>query len=81
DRDIHRALMRAYAVQGRLTLALRQYENCRSALQRELNVQPEPETRHLYEDLRTRRMTSQAASRIAASAPPSQTPPPSPART
>ncbi|TIQ21156.1 MAG: alpha/beta fold hydrolase [Mesorhizobium sp.] len=79
--DIHRALMRAYAVQGRLTLALRQYENCRSALQRELNVQPEPETRHLYEDLRTRRMTSQAASRIAASAPPSQTPPPSPART
>ncbi|TIM05834.1 MAG: alpha/beta hydrolase, partial [Mesorhizobium sp.] len=79
--DIHRALMRAYAVQGRLNLALRQYENCRSALQRELNVQPEPETRHLYEDLRTRRMTSQAASRIAASAPPSQTPPPSPPRT
>ncbi|RWP36931.1 MAG: alpha/beta fold hydrolase [Mesorhizobium sp.] len=74
--DIHRALMRAYAVQGRLNLALRQYENCRSALQRELNVQPEPETRHLYEDLRTRRMTPQAAS-----APPSQTPPPSPART
>ncbi|WP_292398452.1 alpha/beta fold hydrolase [Mesorhizobium sp.] len=79
--DIHRALMRAYAVQGRLTLALRQYENCRSALQRELNVQPEPETRHLYEDLRTRRMTPQAASRIAASASPSRTPPPSPART
>ncbi len=79
--DIHRALMRAYAVQGRLNLALRQYENCRSALQRELNLQPEPETRHLYEDLRTRRMTPQAASRIAASASPSQASPPSPART
>lgn len=72
--DIHRALMRAYAAQGRLNLALRQYENCRAALQRELNLQPEPETRHLYEDLRTRRMTPQAASRTAASAP-------SPART
>ncbi|WP_077382431.1 alpha/beta fold hydrolase [Mesorhizobium prunaredense] len=79
--DIHRALMRAYAVQGRLNLALRQYENCRGALQRDLNLQPEPETRHLYEDLRTRRMTPRAASRIAASASLSQTPPPSPART
>ncbi|UVC18245.1 alpha/beta fold hydrolase [Mesorhizobium onobrychidis] len=79
--DTHRALMRAYAAQGRLNLALKQYENCRGALQRELNLQPEPETRHLYEDLRTRRMTPQAASRIAASASPSQTPPPSPART
>ncbi|RUV05134.1 alpha/beta fold hydrolase [Mesorhizobium sp. M6A.T.Cr.TU.017.01.1.1] len=79
--DAHRALMRAYAAQGRLNLALKQYENCRGALQRELNLQPEPETRHLYEDLRTRRMTPQAASLIAASASSSQTPPPSPART
>lgn len=66
--DINRALMRAYAAQGRLNLALKQYENCRDTLQRELKLQPEPETRHLYEELRTRRMTSQAASRTADSA-------------
>lgn len=56
--DIHRALMRAYAAQGRINLALRQYENCRGALQRELHLQPEPETRHLHEMLRARRTTS-----------------------
>ncbi|CAN7667182.1 alpha/beta fold hydrolase [Mesorhizobium sp. LjNodule214] len=73
--DIHRALMRAYAAQGRINLALKQYEHCRDALQRELKLQPEPETRHLHEELRTRRMTPQATSRMAASAPL----PPSPA--
>ncbi|WP_245266242.1 BTAD domain-containing putative transcriptional regulator [Mesorhizobium sp. L103C119B0] len=29
---------------GRINLALRQYENCRAALQRELDLQPKPET-------------------------------------
>ena len=60
--DIHRALMRAYAAQGRINLALKQYDNCRDALQRELRLQPELETRHLHEELRKRRMTPQAAS-------------------
>ncbi|WP_246811664.1 alpha/beta fold hydrolase [Mesorhizobium silamurunense] len=59
--------MRAYAAQGRINLALKQYENCRDALQRELKLQPKPETRHLHEELRTRRMTPQAASRTATS--------------
>jgi len=60
--DAHRALMRAYAAQGRINLALKQFEHCRDTLQRELKLQPEPETRHLHEELRTRRMTPQAAS-------------------
>ncbi|MBZ9882826.1 alpha/beta fold hydrolase [Mesorhizobium sp. CA10] len=56
--DIHRALMRAYAAQGRINLALKQYELCREALERDLGLQPELETRQLYEALRTRRMSS-----------------------
>jgi DNA-binding SARP family transcriptional activator/pimeloyl-ACP methyl ester carboxylesterase len=79
--DIHRALMRAYAAQGRINLALKQYDHCRDALQRELKLQPEPETRHLHEELRTRRMTPQAVSRTATSAPPPPTSQPSPTRT
>ncbi|MER9504754.1 bacterial transcriptional activator domain-containing protein [Mesorhizobium sp. M0579] len=65
--DIHRAVMRAYVAQGRVNLALKQYEHCRDALQRELKLQPEPETRHLHEEVRMRRMAPQAA-RMAASA-------------
>lgn len=56
--DIHRALMHVYAAQGRINLALKQYDNCRDALQRELRLQPEPETRHLHDTLRARRTTS-----------------------
>jgi len=54
--DIHRVLMMSYASQGRFTLALKQYELCRDALQRELDVQPEPVTQSLYENLRVRRV-------------------------
>ena len=61
--DIHRTLMRAYASEGRFNLALKQYEVCRDALQRELGLQPEPETRKLYDDLRTRRMSSGSGAR------------------
>jgi len=53
--DIHRDLMRAYAAQGRLNLALKQYEHCRNVLQRQFQVQPEHETRDLYRELRARR--------------------------
>ncbi|MER9144253.1 alpha/beta fold hydrolase [Mesorhizobium sp. M0871] len=53
--DIHRTLMRAYVAQGRVNLALKQYESCRDALRRQLDLRPEPETRKLYEDLRARR--------------------------
>lgn len=56
--DVHRSLMRAYAAQGRLALALKQYEHCSDGLQRELRLQPEAETRTLYEELRSRRLAS-----------------------
>ncbi|MES0134337.1 alpha/beta fold hydrolase [Mesorhizobium sp. RSR565B] len=58
--DVHRALMRAYAAQGRTNLALKQYEHCRTALLRDLKLQPEPETRQLFETLRTRRTMAPA---------------------
>ena len=44
----HRALMRLYARQGRRGAALRQYQLCVAALQRELGAEPEPETTDLY---------------------------------
>jgi tetratricopeptide (TPR) repeat protein len=46
--DAHRALMRGYASQGRRPAALRQYQICIDALQRELQTEPDPETTALY---------------------------------
>ena len=52
---VHRALMRLYADLGRRGAALRQYQQCVSALQRELGTEPDAETKALYETiLRTR---------------------------
>jgi DNA-binding SARP family transcriptional activator/pimeloyl-ACP methyl ester carboxylesterase len=59
--DMHRALMQAYAAQGRFNLALKQYEICRAALAQELGLQPDPETRALYDSLRGRRTASTSA--------------------
>jgi DNA-binding SARP family transcriptional activator len=67
--DMHRALMRAYAAQGRINLALEQYERCRKALQRQLQVQPEPQTRELYQDLRARRTRSAGTAEISPNPP------------
>lgn len=54
--DVHRTLMRVYAAQGRFNQALQQYEVCHAALQRQLvGLEPEPETRRLYQDIRLRR--------------------------
>jgi TolB-like protein/DNA-binding SARP family transcriptional activator/Flp pilus assembly protein TadD len=53
----HRAIMQLYVRQGRQDAALRQYELCRERLHRELGVEPEPETEHLYRDIRARRST------------------------
>ena len=47
----HRALMQLFARTGRYGDALRQYQICAQALQRELGVEPEPETRRLYQEL------------------------------
>ena len=42
---VHRALMRLYARQGRRGAALKQYQVCVGALQRELGTEPEAETK------------------------------------
>ncbi|MBL8130970.1 MAG: tetratricopeptide repeat protein [Anaerolineae bacterium] len=46
--DAHRALMLALALSGQRAAALLQYEQCREVLDRELSVEPEPETEFLY---------------------------------
>ncbi|HUG13714.1 MAG TPA: BTAD domain-containing putative transcriptional regulator, partial [Thermomicrobiales bacterium] len=47
------ALMRLYARSNRRAQALRQYQQLREALQRELDVEPEPDTTRLYESILT----------------------------
>src|SRR5262245_3236990 len=51
DETVHRTLMRLYSESGRRSSALRQYEVCVELLGRELNVEPETETRELYRQL------------------------------
>jgi DNA-binding SARP family transcriptional activator len=46
--DAHRLLMIARTRSGNRALALRQFENCRAILARELNVEPMAETTDLY---------------------------------
>jgi TolB-like protein/DNA-binding SARP family transcriptional activator len=48
----HRALMELYAAQGRHAAALRQYEQLRDTLSRELGTRPEPETDALAKRIR-----------------------------
>src|SRR5262245_187034 len=55
----HRALMQIYAQQGQTALALRQYQLCCDALQRELGVKPEPETEGLYQSIQEKRRARQ----------------------
>src|SRR6266446_475329 len=48
---VHRTLMRLYAQSGRRGSALRQYQQCVSVLGRELGVEPEAETKQLYQEI------------------------------
>jgi DNA-binding SARP family transcriptional activator len=48
---VHRTLMRLYGQLGRRAAALRQYQVCVSMLRRELGVEPEADTRRLYQDI------------------------------
>src|SRR5262245_25429336 len=52
---VHRTLMELHTELGRQGAALRQYQTCVSVLQRELAVEPEAETRALYQDILRRR--------------------------
>lgn len=62
---VHRALMRLYVDLGRRGAALRQYQQCVSALQRELGTEPDAETKQLYEEI-LRQRTTRAAPRAGA---------------
>ena len=48
---VHRTLMRLYADLGRRGTALRQYQQCVAVLGRELGIEPEPETKTLYQEI------------------------------
>jgi DNA-binding SARP family transcriptional activator len=49
--SVHRTLMRLYARLGRRGDALRQYRECLSVLRREVDAEPETETRQLYQEI------------------------------
>ncbi len=67
---IHRTLMRLYVRQGRRAHALRQYQVCVGVLQRDLGVEPEPETRQVYQEVLQQRAPSTQAQDLAVVAPP-----------
>lgn len=50
--QVHRMLMRLYATRGDRALALKQFQYCCEVLKAELDVEPEPETRQLHDDIR-----------------------------
>jgi DNA-binding SARP family transcriptional activator len=62
---VHRALMRLYVRDGRRDAALRQYQSCVETLRRELGVEPEAETRELYQEVLRSRATASKATRTA----------------
>src|SRR5215813_6307180 len=62
---VHRALMRLYVRDGRRDAALRQYQSCVDTLRRELSVEPEAETRQLYQEVLRSRATPSKATRSA----------------
>lgn len=60
--SMHRTLMRLYLQSGDLLNALQQYDSCAKLLRRELDLEPDAETRALHQeiiDLRRRRSATQ----------------------
>jgi DNA-binding SARP family transcriptional activator/KaiC/GvpD/RAD55 family RecA-like ATPase len=57
---VHRTLMLLYSGQGRRGTALRQYQHCVAVLQRELGLEPEAETKQLYQEILRQRPTTWA---------------------
>jgi DNA-binding SARP family transcriptional activator/pimeloyl-ACP methyl ester carboxylesterase len=53
--EIDRALMRLYFDQGQTALAIKQYKRCEAVLRQELNIEPDQETKALYQDLLRKR--------------------------
>ena len=67
---VHRTLMRLYLDLGRRGTALRQYQRCVAVLRRELNVEPEVETKQLYQHVLRARTVSAGPPAPAPPAPP-----------
>ena len=65
---VHRTLMRLHAQLGQRGAALRQYQHCVSALRSELGVEPEAETRQLYQEILQQRAAARVLSTGAAPA-------------
>ena len=49
--DMHRLIMKIYAVQGKAAALKEQYESLRAMLQKDLGIQPANETRRVYAEL------------------------------
>ena len=58
---VHRELMRLFALTGRRQRALAQFHLLRESLRRELEDEPDDETRRLYQDILTRRLGAEDA--------------------
>jgi len=65
---VHRTLMRLHAQLGQRAAALRQYQQCVTVLQRELGVEPELETKQLYQEILRQRATGSGPTAPAAGA-------------
>jgi len=48
----HRQLMQVYIQAGQHNAALKQYQTCEKILRKEMNIDPQPETRALYKQIR-----------------------------
>jgi TolB-like protein len=51
--EAHRALIRTHLRRGRTNAALRQFEQCKEALRRELRAEPDAETRRLFDSIQS----------------------------
>ena len=51
--EAHRALMRTHLRRGRTNAALRQFEQCKEALRRELRAEPDAQTRRLFHSIQS----------------------------
>jgi len=58
NESAHRQLMEIYIQAGQHSAALKQYQTCEQILRKELNLDPQPETRALYKKIRTRKIES-----------------------
>jgi DNA-binding SARP family transcriptional activator/pimeloyl-ACP methyl ester carboxylesterase len=62
--QVDRTLMRLYFERGQTALALRQYKRCEAILREELGVQPDQETKALYQELLRHRSRITPSQRI-----------------